>query len=52
MTGMEKSKHSDFYYKLQHLNEKIVLYKKLFYGKIPSYQKSYMMKKVSEKQVK
>ena len=49
LTGMEKSKHSDFYYKLQHLNEKIVLYKKLFYGKIPSYQKSYMAKKVNEK---
>lgn len=49
---MQRSKHSDFYYKLQHLNEKISLYKKLFYGKVPSYQKTYMMKKVNEKQVK
>lgn len=31
----ERSKHSDFYYKLKNLNFKIHLYNRLFYNKVP-----------------
>lgn len=32
-----KAQHTEFYYKLQNLTEKIVLYKQLFYTKKPKY---------------
>ena len=35
--SQQKAKHSEFYYKLSDLNQKIGLYKKIFYSKIPSY---------------
>lgn len=50
--GKQKAKHSDFYYRLKNLNEKISIYKKIFYGKVPQYQKTYMLKKIGEKQIK
>lgn len=37
-----KSKHSEFYYKLRGLNERIKIYKSSFYDKIPSFQRNYM----------
>ena len=45
----QKAKHSDFYYKLSDLNNRIGLYKKLFYNKIPQYQVDYKLKKQAEK---
>ena len=35
--GKSKAKHSDFYYRLNDLNSKIDLYKKLFCNRIPKY---------------
>jgi hypothetical protein len=42
--GKQKAKHSEFYYRLKGLNERIYTYKHIFYGKIPAYQKNYMQK--------
>lgn len=44
--GKQKAKHSEFYYRLKGLNEKIFTYKQIFYDKIPIYQKSYMEKRL------
>ena len=38
---MNKQKHSDFYYKLQNLNDKIDVFKKMFYNNKAFYQKYY-----------
>ena len=46
----EKAKHSEFYYRLKGLNEKIYTYKQIFYDKIPAHQKRYMMKQLQKKQ--
>jgi hypothetical protein len=43
-----KSKHSDFYYKLSDLTNKIILYKRLFYNKVPDYQVQFMEKKIKD----
>jgi hypothetical protein len=41
-----KKKHSDFYYRLKLLNDKIHIYTSIFYSKVPSYQqKWYEVKK-------
>lgn len=40
-----KDKHSDFWYRLQTLNDKIHIYRQLFYAKMPKYQKIYLEKK-------
>ena len=36
-----KNKHSDFYYKLKNLNQKINTYKDVFYNREPRYQKKF-----------
>ena len=38
----ERSKHSEFYYKLRGLNERIKIYKNHFYHKVPYYQRAHM----------
>lgn len=40
-----KSKHSDFYNRLRSLNDKIGVYKKVFYTKTPNYEKVFMDRK-------
>ena len=50
--SLKRAKHSNFYFKLQDLNDKISLYRKLFDSKIPSYQLAYMARKLEERQVK
>jgi hypothetical protein len=41
----KKSKHSDFYNRLRSLNDKIGVYKKIFYTKTPKYEQVYQDKK-------
>jgi hypothetical protein len=41
----KKSKHSDFYNRLRSLNDKIGVYKKVFYTKTPKYEKVFMDRK-------
>jgi hypothetical protein len=41
----KKSKHSDFYNRLRSLNDKIGVYKKVFYTKTPKYEKVFMERK-------
>jgi len=41
----QKSTHSEFFYRLQNLNDKIFVYRGVFYGRIPSFQKSFLLKK-------
>ena len=50
--GKLKAKHSEFYYRLKGLNEKITTYKSIFYNKVPSFQRAYMLKRMEEKQQK
>jgi hypothetical protein len=45
-----KKKHSDFYYKLRLLNEKIHVFTDVFYNKMPNYQKFWEVKKQKELQ--
>ena len=40
-----KSKHSDFWYRLQTMNDKIFVYRTVFYGNMPSYQQQFHEKK-------
>ena len=40
-TAKKKSKHSDFYNRLRSLNDKIGVYKKIFYTKTPKYEQVY-----------
>ena len=42
---LKKAKHSEFYWKLINLNDKISLYKELFYSKQPKYESLYMKHK-------
>lgn len=44
-TANMKSKHSQFYDKLQSLNDKIYVFKDVFYTRIPTYQANYLEKK-------
>ena len=41
----KKSKHSDFYYKMASLNDKISVYKKIFYTSAPKFEVQYNLKK-------
>lgn len=41
----KKSKHSDFYYKMSSLNDKISVYKKIFYSSAPKFEVQYNLKK-------
>ena len=43
-----KAKHSDFYYRLQTLNDKILVFRSIFYNKMPHYQKVFLEKKRKE----
>lgn len=38
----DKAKHSEFYYRLKGLNERIYTYKQIFYDKMPKHQRIYM----------
>jgi hypothetical protein len=40
-----KSKHTQFWYRLQTLNDKIFVFRSVFYGRMPSYQKAFYEKK-------
>ncbi len=40
-----KSKHSEFWYKLQTLNDKIFIFRSIFYTKMPSFQRNYISKR-------
>ena len=40
-----KQKHSEFYYKLQTLNDKIYVFRTHFYTKMPAYQRAFLEKK-------
>ena len=44
-TAKKKSKHSDFYNRLKSLNDKIGVYKKIFYTKTPRFEKVYQDRK-------
>lgn len=40
-----KSQHSEFYYRLQTLNDKILVFRSIFYNRMPSYQRAFLEKK-------
>jgi hypothetical protein len=40
-----KKKHSDFYYRLRLLNDKIHVFTTIFYNRVPVYQKKFYEKK-------
>jgi hypothetical protein len=40
-----KKKHTDFYYRLRLLNDKIHVFTKIFYNRVPLYQKKWYEKK-------
>mmetsp|Transcript_22929 Transcript_22929/g.35324 ORF Transcript_22929/g.35324 Transcript_22929/m.35324 type:complete len:83 (+) Transcript_22929:633-881(+) len=40
-----KKRHSDFYYRLRLLNDKIHIFTSIFYNKVPNYQKNWYEKK-------
>ena len=41
----EKSKHSDFYNRLRSLNDKISVYKRIFYTKTPKFEEMFLKRK-------
>ena len=41
----KKSKHSEFFYRLQTMNDKILIYRSMFYNKMPAHQKQFLEKK-------
>ena len=43
-----KRKHSDFYYRLNLVNDKLHVYTSLFYNKVPCYQQTWQEKKVKK----
>ena len=43
-----KRKHSDFYYRLNLVNDKLHVYTSLFYNKVPCYQEKWEQKKVQK----
>ena len=43
-TAQLKKKHSDFYYRLRLLNDKIHIFTSIFYNKVPSYQRNWYIK--------
>ena len=40
-----KSKHSDFWYRLQNVNDKILVFKEIYYEKEPRFEKHFNQKK-------
>lgn len=44
-TAKKNSKHSDFYGRLRSLNDKIGVYKTIFYTKAPAYERMFYEKK-------
>ena len=36
-----KAKHSEFYYRLQRLSNKILVFRSVFYSRIPKFQRAY-----------
>jgi hypothetical protein len=40
-----KSKHSDFWYRLQTMNDKLFVFRSVFYGAVPQYQRVFLEKK-------
>ena len=40
-----KQKHTSFWYKLQTLNDKIFVYRSVFYNRMPEHQRIFMEKK-------
>jgi len=40
-----KSKHSEFWYKLENLNDKIYIFRSIFYTRMPAYQRTFLEKK-------
>ena len=47
-----KAKHSEFWHRLDGMNDKLSVYKHLFYEKMPRYQKVWYEKKMKEEQEK
>ena len=47
-----KSKHSDFWYRLQNLNDKILVFKDIYYDKEPMFEKQFNFKREQMKQKK
>ena len=45
MLAQQKKKYSDFYYKLEGVNDRIKVYKKLFNQSLPSYEQAFEAKK-------
>lgn len=43
-----KAKHSEFYYRLQTLNDKIFVFRNIYYNKIPNYQRTFLERKKKE----
>lgn len=43
-----KSKHSEFYYRLQNLNDKIFVFRNMYYSRMPTYQKIFLERKKKE----
>lgn len=43
-----KSKHSEFYYRLQTLNDKIFIFRNIYYDKMPSFQRVFLERKKKE----
>ena len=40
-----KSKHSDFWYRLETMNDKLYVFRSIFYGAVPQYQRVFLEKK-------
>ena len=51
LLAIEKKKHSDFYYKLQHVTDKLDVFTDIFYDKEPSYIKWWRLKKEREQEI-
>ena len=43
-----KKKHSAFFYKLETLNDKIFVFRELYYSKMPAHQRIFLEKKRRE----
>ena len=48
----QKSQHTDFWYRLQTLNDKIFVFRNMFYSKAPAYQQAFYEKKRKEMEEK
>ena len=47
-----KSKHSEFYYRLQTLNDKIFVFRNVYYDKMPNFQRVFLERKKKELELK